>query len=326
MPEQTDKTSKRSTKSMTIIVTAKCPLRCRHCAVGISGEPISAPLPRLREDDVKRAIHLASTGNYEVVNFAGGEPFLVTPLVAPGIAECRSLRLKSFITTAPIWAKSMEKARTLLAKLPGLDYLILSYDKYHLEFLEMKHYENALNAAYERNIDVIFNICYSFPHEKIEAKNQISRFSERIHDILYQPILPVGNARLFAKAIPLSVVTIEELADLDRLERSCTIGDIIIGLYKEVHACCWASAVPGSPFRFDYKRSGNFKAALRRMEHHKSFRRFCQKGLIDSLPLDNRKKVFNSIKGKQFVNECHLCMYLMGKSNRELWNNYIRVV
>jgi len=311
---------------MTIIVTAKCPLRCRHCGVGISDEPISVPLPRLREDDIKRAIHLASTMNYEIVNFAGGEPFLVTTLLAPGTAECRSLGLKSFITTAPMWAKSLEKARKFLAKVPALNYLILSYDKYHLEFLEMKHYENALNAAYERNIGVIFNICYSFPHEKIEAKNQVSRFSERIYDILYQPILPVGNARLFAKAIPLSGVTIEELADLDRLERSCTIGDIIIGLYKEVHACCWASAVPGSPFRFDHKRSGNFKAALRRMERHKSFRRFRQKGLIDSLPPDSRKNVFKSVKGKQFVNECHLCMYLMRKSNRELWDTYIRVV
>ncbi len=318
--------SKRSQKSMSIVVTAKCPLRCRHCAVGIGGESKPVLLPRLKEEDIQRAIRLAGTAGYKMINFVGGEPFLVPTLLAVGINECRTQGLESFITTAPMWAGTKEKALKYLARVPGLDYLIISYDRYHLEFLDIKHYENAVNAAYEQNIGVNFNISYSFPEEKTEALEHLRPLSQRIHKIQFQSIVPIGNAKVVSKTIPLSEITLEEIEDLDRLERTCSIGDIIIGLYKDVHACCWASAVPASPLRFDRDRSGDFAASLRVMEKDKSFQAFLEKGFLDSLTPGSKIGIFSAIKGKTFVNECHLCMYLMRKSNRELWNTYIRVI
>ncbi|MCU0285314.1 MAG: radical SAM protein [Acidobacteria bacterium] len=315
--------SNKSQKSMSIVVTAKCPLRCRHCAVGIGGEPKSIPLPRLNEEDIKRAIQVASAADYKMINFVGGEPFLVPKLLVTGITECRTLGLQSLITTAPMWASNKEKALTYLAKVPALDYLILSYDHYHLEFLDIKHYENAVNAAFEKNIKVNFNICYSFPEDKERALEHIRPFSERILRIQFQSIVPIGNAKIVSKTIPLSGITIENLSDLDRLERSCSIGDIIIGLYKDVHACCWASALAGSPLRFDRDRSGDFSAALRVMEKDKCFQLFLEKGFLGGLAPGNMPIIFEAIKGKTFVNECHLCMFLMGKQNRDLWNKQI---
>jgi organic radical activating enzyme len=326
MNQQTRKTvtktlTKTLTKTMQIIVTMKCPLRCRHCAVGINGEPKSFPLPSLGVDDMERAVQLAALQQYEMVNFVGGEPFLEMKLLAAGAEACKRYGVKSYVTTAPMWAANIGKARKTLAKLPGLDYLILSYDKYHLECLDMNHYENAIQAALEQGTGITFNISYSLPEEKEEALEQLSRFKEHISEYFYLSILPLGNARVFSNIVPLSLVTIEEPRDLDRLERSCSMGSIIIGLYKDVHACCWASAVPGSPFRYDRKRSGNYGAALKRMEKDKNFQLFRKTGLTGSLTAESKEKVFEAVKGKQFVNECHLCMDLMGKPRRELWSN-----
>jgi pyruvate-formate lyase-activating enzyme len=312
-------------KTLSIVLTTKCPLRCAHCAIGIYGEPRDVPLAKLDEDDVRGVIRTAHQIGYCLVNFVGGEPFLAMGLLAAGVEECKSLGIRSTVVTAPVWASTKEKAAEKMDKLSGLGSVLLSYDKYHLEFLDMKHYENAVNAAFERGVEVIINVSVSLEDNRETVEEQLAHLADRIDEIQFIPILPVGNPKDFPKSVPLTGVTIKEPADLDRLNRSCGIGAVAVGLYKDVFGCCWSMAIMNSPIRFDRNRSGNFKDDFNRIEQDLNVRELRETGVLDRLTGEKKEKVFERVKNKKFVNECHLCLYLMDIAKGRLWRKYVGV-
>lgn len=312
-------------RTLSLIVTTKCPLRCAHCPIGIYGEPPDVPLPKLNESDVVNAIRAAKKFGYEAVNFVGGEPMLALDLVTKGYEECRAQGLSAIMVTAPVWASTLELARKKLSRLAGFDLLLLSYDKYHLEFLQVKHYENAIEAARELNINVTMNVCYTLPEEKAQLEEELAQFTGKAMGVQYIPYVPVGNCKDFPRNIPFSGVTIEKPEDLDRLERTCSIGTASIGLYKDVFACCWSMAVMDSPIRFDKKRSGKFEEDFKRMEEDGNVAALRKTGVLDSLKPDKKEKIFEATKGKKFVNECHLCLFLLDGANGNLWEKYVNI-
>ena len=307
-------------RSLAIIINNRCPLRCRHCVEG-HGEGYNGTNVKLTEGELRSVIRAVNTDIYTMVGFAGGEPSLVPNLLAAGIEECRYCRIQSVINTAPIWARTLDDAHRFLDKLPDFDFLVLSYDRYHLEFLGVDHYENALNAALERGAKVVINLCYSLPEERAELLNRIWNWLDRVFEVHLQSILPIGNAAI-GDNISYAKVEIESVADMDRLQRSCTIGNVVVGVGNEVHACCWASAINGSPFR--YGGGDAVEVALENMEADQTFRKFINTGLIGSLTEEGAEAIVEAVKGMSFVNECHLCMYLMSEPNRRIWNAHIK--
>lgn len=312
-------------KSLSIVITTKCPLRCDHCAIGIYGEPRDVPLTKLNEDSIKKAIRSACQYGYNLVNFVGGEPFMALDLLEAGVAECRSQGIKSSVVTAPMWASSKNKAKQILSRLTGLNPLIISFDNFHLKYLDMKHYENAANAAYEMGFNTVFNVCCSEICDREKISELLVPLDGRITKIQFVPILPVGNPKNWPKSIPFSGIAIQEPSDLDRLERNCAIGSSAVGLYKDVFACCWSMAVMNSSIRFDRNRSGNFEEDFRRIETDPSVQVLRKTGVLNRLTGEKKLKVFEAVKNRKFVNECHLCLYLMDKSKGALWKKYIGV-
>src|SRR5207253_2894387 len=120
----------------------RCPLRCRHCSVGFSDQ-YKGNDQRIDADELIDLITAIDPGIYDMVLFAGGEPSLEVALLRIGIAACKTRFLRSAIVTAPIWAVNEEAAKRFVDSVPGLNQIILSYDKYHLEFLKVAHYEMA---------------------------------------------------------------------------------------------------------------------------------------------------------------------------------------
>jgi hypothetical protein len=312
-------------RTLSIVVTTKCPLRCSHCPIGIYGEPKDVPIPRINEEDIKRAIRTAKKYGYKLANFVGGEPMHAIDLVAAGLKECIANDMGGFIVTAPVWASTKEKALKNLSKLKGLHCILLSYDKYHLEYLDLKHYDNAIDACNQLGIDVTMNVCFTRPEEKEELHKELSHFSGRVKSVQFIPYVPLGNVKESIRDLPFTGVTINEAGDIDQLERTCTIGAASVGLYKDVFACCWSMAAMNSPIRFDKRRSGNFEKDLMRMEQDENVRHLRKTGVINSLTPEKKEKIFNAVKGKKFVNECHMCLYLLEPANGNLWRKYVSV-
>lgn len=308
-----------SSRSLTIIINDRCPLRCRHCCFSRKYKHTA----KLTKNELREVIRTAvSTEIFEKIIFTGGEPSLVPNLLSAGIQECQSGGVQCAVLTAPIWAKNLDSARHFLAKLPMFDTLILSCDRYHLELLDIIHYQNAISTARERGIKVYMISSYSVQEERLELLKEISHLLDQIQGIAFQSILPIGDAAAAKNIIPFTGTRIENSMDLYRLNRSCTIGSSVITPEKEVNACCWAAYIDGSPFR--YNGQYNLKDAFDAMENDYSFSGFIDTGLLGHLSEEGAEIVTEAVKGMTFVNECHLCLYLMSEPNRGIWNAYIR--
>jgi pyruvate-formate lyase-activating enzyme len=310
--------------TLAIVTTIDCPLSCRHCSVGKSETKKNTGL-RLRQEVCNHYIAAAAQNGFSLITFVGGEPAMVPDLVKNGIIECKNHSIESAVTTAPVWARTKEAADKFLDRIGLLDKIIFSFDEYHLEQLTLKHYQNACNAANKRGIKILINICYSSENEKHRCTSLLSPMHEQISQYYYQEIIPVGNARIVNNNIQYTGITLESLDDLDRLPRTCMIGNASVGLQFDLHACCWASAINKSPLCFR-SNSSDLNVSIRGMHADPAFRYLRKRGLIDGLNASDRKVILKQCIGRAFVNECHLCMMLMGLKDRELWNQIFKRV
>jgi hypothetical protein len=142
-------------KTLVLNVTLQCPLRCAHCCFSsdmFKGGCLSA-------DDVALAItQAAQSPTVEIVCFVGGDPLLHPALVTDGVKLAASLGLRTSITTSAFWAKSPEKARSVLTALraAGLTDLVISYDDAHAAFVRESFIANAVAEA--RALDIVVRV------------------------------------------------------------------------------------------------------------------------------------------------------------------------
>ncbi len=275
---------------------------------------------RLKESVMSHYISAAAQNDFSMITFVGGEPSLVPDLLRQGIVECKYNNLESAITTAPVWARTKESAEKFLDRIGSVDTIILSFDIYHLEQLTIEHYQNACIAAKNRSIKVIMNVCYSSEQERTTCVGLNASLKDMISQYLFQEIIPIGNARIVNRAIPFAGVTLESINDFDCLSKTCMAGNASVGLQFDLHACCWASAITRSPLCYR-SREANLSKSIQSMQNDPAYQQLRKHGFIEGLGMSERERILSYCRGKTFVNECHLCMVLMGLSDQKLWRS-----
>jgi hypothetical protein len=300
-------------RTITLILNDRCPLRCAHCSLGYSEDNIGSG-QIMSGDKIEQLIIALDPSVYTMVVLAGGEPALVPKLVSRAVDACSKVGIYSALTTAPFWAQTAQTACNFLDRISRPTFIILSFDKYHLEFITLAHYENALAAALEREICVALNICFSTAADKKECASLIQGFETRLTGITWSQVMPQGNAGKTPGFVS-EVVVLNSLEDLGRIPRSCKAGNALVNLKNELHACCWSGEVTDSPLMFGFDASAG--EPLGAMEKNQTFQQLRTRGLLDSLSAGRSLEVLNDLRGKAFVNECHLCVTLMKKRNHE---------
>src|SRR5262249_5132917 len=127
---------------------------------------------------------------------------------------------------------------------------------------------------------------------------------------------PTGNARSLDRAVG-ATTSVTSCEDIDRIPRSCRIGNPAVLTDLRMHACCWSATVPHSPLQFSNDASDG--ADLRAMEEDQAFQVYLRHGIIDAMTLDEKRKVAELVGGREFVNECHLCMDLLRDRTWRSW-------
>jgi len=57
------------------------------------------------------------------------------------------------------------------------------------------------------------------------------------------------------------------------------------------------------------------------MQNDPAYQQLRKHGFIEGLGMSERERILSYCRGKTFVNECHLCMVLMGLSDQKLWRS-----
>ncbi|QWG14176.1 radical SAM protein [Bradyrhizobium sediminis] len=131
-------------KSLTILVTLRCPASCAHCAVHSS--------PRRREKIepglARQAVEEAAASGLNIV-LSGGEAMLCPTLVFDLATRASLHGVSVAVYTNGFWATTPARAERMTQSLTeaGVDCLLLSTDAFHLPFVPVTRVENACRAA-----------------------------------------------------------------------------------------------------------------------------------------------------------------------------------
>jgi MoaA/NifB/PqqE/SkfB family radical SAM enzyme len=138
-----------------VLMTRKCPLKCRHCFVKKQNKdfPLKGLLTLIDK--------IAEQGEFNGIVLTGGEPFVVFDNLQKAVEFIKQKGLRSAVITSGFWASSKRKALSYLRSLKGLDVLGVSVDKYHQKQVPLKNIKNILKAAKEFQIKVLLMIMRS---------------------------------------------------------------------------------------------------------------------------------------------------------------------
>lgn len=132
-------------KVLSMELGMKCPVACRHCYLSC-GPDRTEEMPL---EIVRKAIRsFSEIPSAEIVMLTGGEPFAHSKqlrLALNNIADVH--KLKSYIITNGYFATSVASAMQTLTSLPPIDFIMVSSDEYHEEFIPLKCVKNTIMAC-----------------------------------------------------------------------------------------------------------------------------------------------------------------------------------
>ena len=295
-------------RTLTLLLNDRCPLRCAHCSAGFSTQDRGSNQV-MDKETMRRILMSLDPKRYQMVVLAGGEPALVPDLVSAAVDACREAGIWSALSTGPYWANTLATARRFLASISQPDFLILSFDKYHLDFISIDHYINAVTAALELNIHAAVNICYTSAEDRETTYKKTLPFRDKLTGIHFARVMPLKNATHLDSTLA-EGVTLDKIEDLKMVPRSCKIGNGQLKRDFEFHACCWSGQIPSSPLMFS-RNAARHPGEIGSMDESRIFRRIHGTGIIDVLSNKGQAKLLKLFHGRRFVNECHLCITML---------------
>lgn len=178
-----------------IYLTNKCNVTCRHCCVN-SGPQEDGKLEL--EHLVPTIVAGARAGIIKGLHISGGEPFIYLSDVRVLLGHAKELEILAGVNTNVSWAKSRDRAETLLRSLPGLTQLLISTDTYHEDFIPLANVRHAVEAGLSLGLVVQIAVCTPGGRETDFVARLRDCLGERLSgqvDIGLNAVEPVGRGR-----------------------------------------------------------------------------------------------------------------------------------
>lgn len=241
---------KKDRRTFGIGLTRKCPVACKHC--------INDSLPKRHEQltpqQIRKACEeLAKSGEFDTVNFTGGEPFEVYELLCEATSIVSSCGLLPTIVSSASWVTDAQSARNVLIPLAnrGLHALIISRDEFHELRVPHPNVANALLEAQALDLTTALNLTTG---SGVKSRDELlapikqlmgqAAFSQ-VH-INEQGLVRAGRAERLRpeKFGPSKDGPADPLA--------CTVGGPVLLEDGEITACCGPRLRPNSPLRLGH--------------------------------------------------------------------------
>ena len=143
---------------VTILTTNTCTAECAHCCMNSNKTRRGA----ISAEEGKRTISAAHESGALLIVFAGGEPTLLKKDLFAMIRHASELGLRTRVVSNASWAITPAKARAMIDRFveAGLTDLNVSYDDYHLPYIQHKQIKNAFDASRGSGLGAfIFAMC-----------------------------------------------------------------------------------------------------------------------------------------------------------------------
>ncbi|MGI8908691.1 MAG: nucleotidyltransferase family protein [Candidatus Sumerlaeaceae bacterium] len=182
-----------STHALAVMVTRRCNMTCGHCSVE-SAPRVSGRDPS--ELELLQLVREAGAAGIDVIQFTGGEPMLRPKVVLRLIQEANRLGIVSGMATNGYWGKKPRQARLYLRQMVQnrLEYLTISYDRYHAEFMGPEPILNIAAAAKEIGFYINVNVTRVADDPELEHYTELFGSLPFVRMRFYD-VQPIGRAR-----------------------------------------------------------------------------------------------------------------------------------
>ena len=166
-----------------------CNFYCSHC-VNESGPKQTLKVTDEEVQSIKESIQEYAPKRLQ---FTGGEPTFyskeINSIVAshPSLDEC-----EVHLTTNGWYGDSKEEIKNILSKFNRIDFLLLSYDKFHSSKFKEHRIANIKQYCESNGISFGVSMCITSPIEGIKANEILSKYEA---DVLLQKVDLSGRAR-----------------------------------------------------------------------------------------------------------------------------------
>ena len=294
------------TGGVYISPTTKCNARCRHCIaqddepefVDANYEDMMSWLDQIKECGIK------------TVHFVGGEPFVVFDHLVNYIKRLGELGITPSVVTNGSWAKTKEKGIEVLKKLPALEILIISSDKYHLEYIDAKTVRNAIEAGLECNKYVVVNITYIEKEDLSSVSHLYKDYGDRI-------TMQTVKAMPFHGEESNKIARHQYFKRITKAPKFCGIGNYFINYDGNVYACCQASR----SLNTNYLTLGNlYEERLsemdKRMKQNPVYQFISSKGPRGIAEIFASSDYFNDLQECSYAGGCEICQSLLDTTDK----------
>ena len=219
--------------SVAILLTEDCNAHCKMCCDSrglVRGKTLT-----VEELDVVLK-NIKDCKKINDVGITGGEPLLYPDLIDRIIEYDYGRDVHISIKTNGFWGKKYNHAKELIEKYKkNLSYISLSYDEFHMEFIDIDCIKNIIMIAKDYNIQTDVVGCFLkssvLPGDILNMLDE-SAYYTKFH---YQPVISTGSGSLFP---PEEYI---KLLDLNKDTVRCvatTAPVLLINPRMDVYPCC----------------------------------------------------------------------------------------
>ncbi len=176
-------------KALGLFYTFACPSACQMCVTSSS----PSRKEKMSFEEAKKYIQQTiSLPSLLWISINGGEPLLHDGEICRLIDIAKTNGKKTKISTNCFWAENRHEARRMIKRLKssGLDFMSLSTDVYHQDFIPLENIRHCLDAAADehilREVTIVFDR---------ETEEEAFRLARALGDKNDEPFL--GKVRFF---------------------------------------------------------------------------------------------------------------------------------
>ncbi|VEB81514.1 molybdenum cofactor biosynthesis protein A [Streptococcus lutetiensis] len=284
-------------KSIVINLTQKCNAKCVHCCF----ECLPNSSNYLTDDEIEKIVSYAeSHDDVKVVSLTGGEALLRKNKVLEIIQRLSLVGKETTLISNAFWATTEAVTERILSelKLAGLNYLTISYDDYHAEYIPISNVKRLLTIIKKFDIEVALNMVVDRKHIGVDLLKDLgeSVFGVRVTMV---PASPVGRANDLNHN-DLYFKTIEEL----ELTCPATGWEFVVHHDGYVYPCCSPSVFEsnlriGSIAEYEVEKleSQLYSNILLYILKKEGFKWFIEKMHLD-------------LSKQKFVSSCEVCRFI----------------
>jgi len=241
----------------------------------------------------------------QIVNFSGGEPFILGHKLVEMISAASARGLRTRITTGAYWSSSAAKAAQRLKPLAeaGLNQLFISSSDSHQQFVSFANVVQATSAARKYGIEVYLALGTS-KTSLTGIRTAVMEFEKAgvaIPWMVESPIIPFGRAEENIASTELRLQSVANFAGpCSSLTENPTVRPD-----GQITGCAVVFGEECPPLSFGRINQASFASALDRMDSNPLAQWIHKVGVVEL------KRLIEEVSPIRFpdsyVNICHLC-------------------